>query len=83
MAISSNIQQKETDKFGGSDKETTYVRTANFNQLVTEPYDYVDCSYTSGDLTSIEYFTGGSGGTLVATITITYVDGCIDTIAKT
>lgn len=34
--------------------------------------------------TEVKYYTGGVGGTLVATITITYdVDGDIDTVERT
>ena len=83
MAISNNRDTKEFDKFGGETRDTTYVRTANFNQLVTENYDYIDCDYTDGNLTQVIYKTGGSGGTTVATLTITYtVDNCIDTVTK-
>ena len=52
--------------------------------LVPEAHDYIDCSYTTGLLTGVVYKTGGSGGTTVATLALTY-DGSdnLDTITKT
>ena len=35
-------------------------------------HDYRSFGYTSGNLTSITYKTGGSGGTTVATLTLAY-----------
>jgi len=35
-------------------------------------HDYRSFGYTSGNLTSIVYKTGGSGGTTVATLTLAY-----------
>ena len=35
-------------------------------------HDYRDFGYTSGNLTSITYKTGGAGGTTVATLTLVY-----------
>lgn len=35
-------------------------------------HDYVSCSYTGTDLTGVVFKTGGSGGTTVATLTLTY-----------
>lgn len=56
--------------------------------LVTTPYDYISITYltVSGTeyISTVRYYTGGSGGTLQATLTITY-DGAnnIQTITKT
>ena len=49
----------------------------------TETHDYTDLTYTGTDLTKVEYYLGGSGGTLVATITMTYSAGILQTITKT
>jgi hypothetical protein len=35
-------------------------------------HDYVGMSYTGSNLTSITYKTGGSSGTVVATLTLAY-----------
>lgn len=35
-------------------------------------YDYISCSYTGSNLTGVVYKSGGSSGTTVATLTLTY-----------
>jgi hypothetical protein len=64
------------------------------NQLATEdtlqkligfdipPFDYISLSYTGDNLTGVVYKTGGSGGTTVATLTLTYTGSVLDTITK-
>ena len=52
--------------------------------LVPEEHDFIDCDYTDCNLTKVTYKLGGSGGTTVATLDITYdADDNIDTITKT
>jgi len=47
-------------------------------------HDYIALSYTAGKLTGVVYKNGGSGGTTVATLTLTYDgDGNLETITKT
>jgi len=46
-------------------------------------FDYVLCTYTGNNPTTIVYKTGGSGGTTVATLTITYSGANIISITKT
>jgi len=53
------------------------------SSLVPSSYDYISLSYTGSDLTGIVYKTGGSGGTTVATLTLTYSGGNISTITRT
>ena len=56
----------------------------NMNSLVTEKFDYISTTYTDGLLTTVVYKSGGSSGTTVATLTITYTaDDCVETITKT
>lgn len=43
-------------------------------------YDFVDNTYTGDNLTEVVYKTGGSGGTTVATITMTYDGDKLDTV---
>ena len=56
---------------------------ASMTQLVPKEYDYIDLSYTDDDLTGVVYKTGGSGGTTVATLTLTYTDSVLQTITRT
>lgn len=35
-------------------------------------HDYISCGYSGSNLTSVVYKSGGSGGTTVATLTLTY-----------
>jgi len=67
---------------------TTGTKTAldvsTINSLVPESFDYVDISPKDGtEPTSIVYKNGGASGTTVATLTITYANGCISTVTKT
>lgn len=54
------------------------------NTLIPVAYDYVALSPTGTNPTTIVYKTGGSGGTTVATLTLTY-DGNnnVQTVART
>jgi hypothetical protein len=54
----------------------------NFSTLVPEEYDYIDLTYTGDDLTTVTYKTGGSGGTTVATLTLTYTASVLQTVTK-
>jgi Tfp pilus assembly protein PilW len=54
--------------------------------LVPFSYDYIAYTNTSSTVDTYVYKTGGSGGTTVATITITYTDTTktqISTVART
>ena len=52
--------------------------------LVPENFDYISLTYTSGNLTGVVYRTGGSGGTVVATLALTYdPSDVLQTITKT
>lgn len=46
--------------------------TASIAGLTIPAHDYMDLSYTGSNLTSVVYKTGGSTGTTVATLTLTY-----------
>lgn len=43
-------------------------------------YDFIDLVYTGSDLTSVVYKTGGSGGSTVLTLTLTYSGGRVETV---
>jgi hypothetical protein len=54
-----------------------------FNNLVTQAYDYISISYTGDNITGVVFKTGGSGGTTVATLALTYdVDDRLLTVTK-
>lgn len=53
--------------------------------LITEAFDYIAITSrdTSDNPLTVEYRSGGSGGTLVATLTMTYdSSGNVDTVTK-
>jgi len=52
------------------------------NSLVPKNYDYITLAYTGSNLTTVEYKTGGSSGTLVATLTLAYTGAVLDSITK-
>jgi hypothetical protein len=53
------------------------------NKLVPEYHDYIGLTYTGSDLTTVEYKSGGSGGTTVATLTLAYTSSVLDSVTKT
>ena len=54
---------------------------ATTSVLVPHTYDYISCTYTGSDLTSVVYKTGGSGGTTVRTLTMTYTANVLQTVS--
>lgn len=46
-------------------------------------YDYISLSYTGSNLTGVIYKTGGSSGTTVATLTLTYSGSVLSTVTRT
>jgi len=80
------VIKKSGEEVVTGSKADYYLKTSQFNSLVTEPYDFIDLNYDGdGLLDEVIYKIGGSGGTTVATLTITYVSGTsdIDTVTKT
>jgi hypothetical protein len=55
----------------------------DMNKLVPEKYDYIGLTYTGDNLTTVVYRQGGSGGTVIATLTLTYTGDRLDTVART
>jgi hypothetical protein len=55
---------------------------AVINGLSIPEHDYISLSYTGSNLTGVVYKTGGSGGTTVGTLTLTY-DGNDNLISVT
>jgi hypothetical protein len=50
--------------------------------LSSIPYDSVTYTATSGTVDTYKYYTGGTGGTLQATVTITYTDSSHATLVS-
>ena len=46
-------------------------------------HNYVAMSYTGDDLTGVDYKTGGSSGTVVATLVLTYTANVLQTVTRT
>lgn len=65
------------------------VSVNDLNKLVPEEYDYLLLTYVSsgngiGEVETVTYKTGGSGGTTVATLTLTYDgDDKVSSVART
>ena len=54
------------------------------NTLIPAEFDYVSLSPTGTNPTTITYKTGGSGGTTVATLTLTYdANNNVQTVTRT
>uniref|UniRef100_A0A6M3JWZ6 Uncharacterized protein n=1 Tax=viral metagenome TaxID=1070528 RepID=A0A6M3JWZ6_9ZZZZ len=54
------------------------------NSLVPSGYDYVGLTTTGGNLTKVEFKTGGSAGTIISTLTLSYdVDNNLASVTKT
>lgn len=67
-----------------ANQTTTNNHLAALNSLTPTQYDYINCTYTSGNLTGVVYKSGGSGGTTVSTLTLTYdVNNNLTSITKT
>jgi hypothetical protein len=60
----------------------TYSLTA-LSGLTIPPHDYVELGYTGDNLTSVVYKLGGSGGSTVATLALTYSGSNLTSVTKT
>ena len=85
--VASEEQEQYTYENGAEARRIVPVdgsgNVVNLGGLVPEKYDYIILGYTGFNMTSVVYKTGGSGGTTVATITLTYSGAQILTITKT
>lgn len=55
-------------------RDGTYANAVlAFQPLAPSNYDYIALGYdVSNNLTTVEYYTGGAGGTLMVTLTLAY-----------
>lgn len=61
------------------------VSVSNFSAisgLSIPAHDYISLSYTGGNLTGVVYKTGGSGGTIVGTLTLAYSGSDLISVTK-
>jgi len=83
MGLIKNIRDREYDKFIATNEGLTAVRTLSINSLIPGDFDAMAFTYSGSNLTIIKYYTGGTSGTLVATLTLTYSGSNIIKIERT
>jgi len=64
------------------DAATDSLRITGSGKLVTESFDYIAATYPTATTEVYTYKTGGSGGTTVATVTVTYVDATKEEVSS-
>ena len=82
MGMIGSLTDREWQKFESTTENKPAVRTFSINKLVPEEFDAMSLGYTSGDLTSVTYYIGGTSGTVVATLTLSYSGGELNSITK-
>ena len=65
-----------------ADLAATKASAASIAGMAIPANDYISLSYTSGNLTSVVYKSGGSGGTTVATLTLAYSGSDLVSVTK-
>lgn len=83
--MTTTLNQQEINK-REHDATISAKRVALNHSLVREEYDYIGMTYPTATTEVIVYKSGGSGGTTVATVTITYVDSTkaqVSSVART
>jgi len=84
MAIPLSLNDREHRKFKDVQNDVA-VKVTDIvgNSLVPSTYDYINLSYTDGNLTTVIYKIGGSAGTTVSTLTLAYdVDNNLISVEK-
>lgn len=59
------------------DEVNSGIRTISIGSLIPDPYNYISLTYVvagngAGEIQTVTYKSGGSGGTTVAVLTLTY-----------
>jgi hypothetical protein len=65
-----------------ADVAATKASAASIAGMAIPPNDYISLSYTSGNLTSVVYKSGGASGTTVATLTLAYSGSNLVSVTK-
>lgn len=71
-----------TDRDGIVINPATEETLQSIAGLEIPAHDYVSLSYTGSDLTGVIYKTGGSSGTVVATLTLAYSGSNLVSVTK-
>ena len=83
MSLSKARGDREYTKFVEvGDNTAVRVFDSIANSLVPDSYDFIEMSYTGSNLTQVVYKNGGSGGTVVSTLTLAY-DGSDNLVSVT
>lgn len=53
------------------------------NGLDIPAYDSIALAYSGNNVSTVKYFVGGTGGTLVATLTLTYTGNNVASVMRT
>ena len=72
---------REYEKFAEKDSKVA-VNTIDLANLITEKYDYIELGYTGTNLTTVKFRDGGVGGTINATLTLSYTGDRLDSVEK-
>ena len=78
-----SLTDREYQKFKALSDNTPAVQTLISNQLIPEEFDSINLTYTGSNLTQVEYLTGGTGGTAVATLALSYSGSTLTSVEKT
>lgn len=81
MAVSKLDYPQVIKSVYNSDNSSLNV-TSLGGALITVPYDYLAMTYSGSNLTIVQYYSGGAGGTLVGTLTLAYSGSNITSITK-
>jgi len=84
MGLIRSLTDREFQKFKEAEDGSPAVQVFSINQLIPEEFDAITLAYdTISNLTSCTYYTGGTGGTAVATLSLGYSDSTLTSVAKT
>ena len=83
----SDIESKQDTTNGilattAADTALIKASSASIAGMAIPANDFISLSYTSGNLTSVIYKSGGSGGTTVATLTLAYSGSDLISVTK-
>lgn len=81
MALPDSLNTREVRKFSEVGSSVA-VNVNLISGFVSETYDYFSIAYPSATQEVYTFKTGGSGGTLVATLTLNYTDATKDFLSN-
>lgn len=80
-----NVDAKKVAIYNWDNTSQEWFRSSAAATMIQSPYDYVSITYNS-TANVYQFYLGGSGGTLVGTITLQYSDSTksqLNTVART